>query len=148
MVKHKHKRQRIVRLSAGITLASLGLFNLAIPVLSLGTAAGTNISNTATATFDDNGTPKTTESNTVNVTIAEVAGITNVAQTPIDSNGGSVIPGDTVQFPFLVTNVGNDQTDIFVPLPANTTTSNLDNPRLLIDVNNDGTPDVTINKER
>lgn len=144
MVKHKQKRQRIVRLSAGMTLASLGLFNLALPVLALGTRAGTNISNTATATFDDPTGNKTTTSNTVDITIAEVAGLTNVAQLPIDTNGGSVVTGDTVQFPFDIRNTGNDPTDIFIPTPANVTVDNLDTPILLVDVDGDGNTDYTI----
>lgn len=146
MLKPKETRQRIIRLSAGLGLASLGLFNLALPVLALGTAAGTTISNTATATFDGDGdgTPdETTQSNTVTLTIAEVAGVTNVAQLPVDTNGGSVIPGDTVRFPFDITNTGNDETDIFIP--AAITTTNLTNPILLVDTDGDGINDYSIN---
>ncbi len=136
-------RQRIIRLSAGLGLASLGLFNLALPVLALGTAAGTVISNTATATFDGDGdgTPdERATSNTVEVTIAEVAGITNVAQLPIDTTpDGAVNSGDIVQFPFEITNIGNDATGIFIPDAI--TTTNLINRETYLDVNGDGVPD-------
>jgi hypothetical protein len=50
---------------------------MVLPALSAGTAAGTNISNTATATYNDPNNPGTTldaQSNTVTVTVAEVAG--------------------------------------------------------------------------
>ncbi|GAB4215978.1 MAG: hypothetical protein OHK0012_17280 [Synechococcales cyanobacterium] len=82
------------------------------------TAAGTTITNEASATYEDPnnpGTPIDTVSNTVTVDIAEVAGITVSAAGFNDLNGSSVVTGDDVEFNFLVSNVGNDPTRIFVP---------------------------------
>lgn len=143
-----NKKNNYLRPLIGSALVGTSLFQLALPVLAEGTSAGVNISNTATATYEDpTGTPLTSTSNTVTITVAEVAGITNVAQVPVDPNGGSVIPGDTVQFPFLITNTGNNPTGIFVPSPDNVTTQNLvpGSVQVLIDINNDGTADITLN---
>jgi hypothetical protein len=134
------KRTKQLRALVGTSLVTASLFQLALPVLAAGTAAGRVISNTATADFtDDSGTPKTTTSNTVELKVAEVAGLTNVAQVPLDVNAGSVIPGDTVQFPFLITNTGNDDTSIYIPTTV--TTQNLNSPGVYVDVTGDGQPD-------
>ncbi|MGB2925533.1 MAG: hypothetical protein WBB82_09545 [Limnothrix sp.] len=130
--------------TSGLLVA--GQFQLLPHVFALGTDAGETIRNTATATYDDPaGNNLTTTSNEVTVTVAEVAGITNVAQTPIDTNLGSVVSGDSVDFPFIITNTGNATTGIFVPSPDNVTTQNLNNVQILIDTNNDGTPEFTLN---
>jgi hypothetical protein len=80
-----------------------------------GTTGGTAISNTATATYVDANNPNTpinSTSNTVVVQVAEVAGITVTASgtslgTDVNSNG-QVNAGDTVNYTYTVTNVGND----------------------------------------
>lgn len=149
MTHIKHKKQTLLRAAMGTALVGTSLSQLALPVLAAGTQAGKTISNTATATYNDPGDPttKTTTSNKVDVTVAEVAGLTNVAGTPIDTNGGSVIPGDTVQFPFLITNTGNSPTGIYIPT-SNVTATNVDPAtiRILIDINGDGTPEYILNK--
>ncbi|MEO0458585.1 MAG: hypothetical protein AAF152_18680, partial [Cyanobacteria bacterium P01_A01_bin.114] len=110
-------------------LAVGGVFNMVGTVLAEGTAAGTQISNTATATYrDPDGTPQTSTSNTVVVEVAEIAGIT-ITNTAADRYNsatdtvltGAVEPGDDVQFVFEVTNVGNDETDISLPAVADFT---------------------------
>ena len=85
-------------------------------VLADGTAAGEIISNTATATYqdEDNNTINTT-SNTVTIDVGEVPGLTVVPAGITDVDGGSVEAGDTVYFDFEITNVGNYPTDIFIP---------------------------------
>lgn len=94
-----------------------------------GTAAGTSISNTATATYQDPNNPGTTlnaTSNTVTVQVAEVAGVSltangiveapNTVTNPGTSQGDGVInTGDVVYFSYTITNVGNDPTQFFIP---------------------------------
>jgi hypothetical protein len=95
-----------------------GALSFAAPVFADGTLAGTPISNTATATYTDPVTDPTgvtainATSNTVLVTVSEVAGITVVAQPP-----SNVAPnaGDTLYVDFVITNTGNDPTQFFVP---------------------------------
>ncbi|WP_009631933.1 beta strand repeat-containing protein [Synechocystis sp. PCC 7509] len=99
-----------------------GAFQLAAPILAAGTTAGTGISNTATATYNDPNNPAEVidaTSNTVTITVAEVAGITNVAAGTTDSTPStSVLPGDTLTYDYLITNVGNDTTRVFIPAPV------------------------------
>jgi hypothetical protein len=84
---------------------------LALPVLSQ-TAPGTSIKNTATATYSDGTTSFTATSNTVSIDVAEVAGITLVAQPP---SNPAPAPGTTVTVPFIITNKGNDPTTFQIP---------------------------------
>ena len=105
------------RLLAATFLLS-GLNALVAPAFADGTAAGTSIDNTATATYDNPdapGTPFNATSNTVKVTVAEVAGITVTPLSTIDVNGGVVAPNDLVNYEFKVANVGNDTTEFFIP---------------------------------
>jgi hypothetical protein len=143
-----YKRYRALTLAT--ILAGGGTLQLASSLLAQ-PATGT-ISNTATATYQDPNDPNNTftaVSNTVTVKIAEVAGITVVAATPNDQNGGNVTTGDTLDFVFTVTNVGNDTTNIFIPgrnqiAPA---TSGLKTDTTLVvkaDLDNDGTYETTI----
>ncbi len=70
------------------------------------TAAGTDIKNTASATYDDgSGNSYETESNEVVVTVAKVAGLTI---TPDGQTNPTVVAGQTgVTMDFVVTNTGN-----------------------------------------
>jgi hypothetical protein len=121
-----HDRRASSRwLAATLLLYGASVYWLA-PAIADGTAAGTTISNTATATYEDPnnpGTPINATSNTVVVTVAEVAGITTTPHAITDVNGGTVLPNDTVNFDFRVTNVGNDPTRFFIPGAATITGS-------------------------
>lgn len=100
------------------TLLVGGLNTLVAPALADGTAAGTSIDNTATASYDnpdDPTKPFSATSNTVKVTVAEVAGVTVTPLSTIDVNGGNVLPNDLVNYEFKVTNVGNDTTEFYIP---------------------------------
>jgi hypothetical protein len=120
-------------------LISAGLLNLVAPVLAEGTLANTDISNTATATYQDpTGATSNTTSNTVVVKVAEVAGI-NVTASPTVINMGATAPDNTTAAPagsatapladnnlifnFTLTNVGNDTTDFHIPNQAQTGSS-------------------------
>jgi hypothetical protein len=121
-------------------------FPFAAPLLAQ-TAAGTGISNTATATYEDPnapGTPINATSNTVTITVAEVSGVTVSNSGISDPNGGSISTGDTVSFDFLVTNVGNDTTNIFIPGASNLTTAGLSTLVVTADLDGDGTYETTI----
>ncbi|PSB24864.1 hypothetical protein C7B82_25650 [Stenomitos frigidus ULC18] len=106
------------------TLLVGSLLPLASRVLADGTSAGTTISNTATATYEDPNAPGTTinaTSNTVTVTVAEVAGVTATPLAITDVNGGTVLPNDVINYDYRITNVGNDPTRFFIPSSATVT---------------------------
>jgi hypothetical protein len=104
-------------------LISGGMLQLAAPVLAEGTAAGTQITNTATASYEDPTDPNkplNTFSNTVKVAVAEVAGVTVIADTfaiakGAGNSGVGAEAGDKVNFDYIVTNVGNDATQLRIP---------------------------------
>jgi hypothetical protein len=121
------QRQRYQSLVATALLTS-SLFQFIAPVLAEGTAAGQSISNTATATYEDPNDPGTTinsTSNTVVVTVAEVAGITLTASGVTDNTTSptntTVQVGDLLVYTYTLTNVGNDATQFRVPNLAKTT---------------------------
>ena len=133
----KTKKQKTFRWMAykpllATALAFAGVFNMVSVVLAEGTAAGTGISNTATATYGDGsvdpitGDPTTFDaiSNTVTVSVAEVAGITVVASGQNDVNDGSLVTNDVATFDFRVTNTGNADSFVFVPGANNIAVAN------------------------
>ena len=110
----------------GAALATASLFQFSLPTFAAGTAANTTLRNTATGNYqDDAGNNYTIDSNTVEVTVAKVAGITNQPSAINDRNGGNVLTGDTLEFVFEITNVGNDSTNIFIPDAQNIATNGL-----------------------
>ncbi len=119
----KQKQSRLYRTVVATALLANGIFQFIAPVLADGTTAGTTISNTATATYEDPNVPNTpinSTSNTVTVTVAEVAGITVTASGISDQTtpGGTFKAGDTLVYTYTITNVGNDPTQFRIPNQA------------------------------
>lgn len=95
-------------------LAAFALVCLcAVTSFAQATSGGTQIQNRASATYSDGTSSYTVNSNTVTVTVANVAGLT------ITPDGGSVptvVAGQTsVDFTFTVTNSGNFPTQVRFP---------------------------------
>lgn len=86
-----------------VATATIGF---AAPASAAGTAAGTTISNTATASYNDpGGNPQTTTSNQVDILVDELL---NVTVTTADPGPVTVVPGSNGQvLAFTVTNTGN-----------------------------------------
>jgi hypothetical protein len=110
-----------------LALAVGGSLQLVLSVLANPTPPNTAINNTATATYTDPNNPGTTintTSNTVTVTVAEVAGVTAVPVSALDvSPGGGFLPGHVVEYVFAVKNTGNDPTRLHIPSTATITGS-------------------------
>ncbi|MEH2278461.1 MAG: hypothetical protein V7K40_27700 [Nostoc sp.] len=122
--KSVNKQRQPYQSLVATALLTGSLFQFIAPVLADGTAGGQAISNTATATYEDPNAPGTTinaTSNTVTVTVAEVAGITVTASGVTDNNGGSVAVSDLLTYTYTLTNVGNDPTKFHIPNQATTT---------------------------
>ncbi|MDZ8183899.1 MAG: hypothetical protein RMX96_03415 [Nostoc sp. ChiSLP02] len=124
-VNRQHHRYQSLIATALLTGS---FFQFVAPVLADGTTAGTSISNTATATYEDPNSPGTTinaTSNTVVVTVAEVAGITvsasGVTDTTASPSNTTVQAGDLLIYTYTLTNVGNDPTKFHIPNQATTT---------------------------
>ncbi len=113
--KQKTLRQLASKPLLATVLACAGVFNMMSAVLAEGTAAGTDINNTATATYSDGTDSFEATSNTVSIRVAEIAGLTVVARPVLDADGGAIESGDDLTYIFDVTNVGNAPTDVFVP---------------------------------
>jgi hypothetical protein len=119
-------------------LAFCALFST--QTLAQQTAGGTQIENTASATYSDgSGNTYETVSNTVIVTVARVSGLTI---TPDAGNIASVVPGQqNVIYPFTVTNTGNfsDQVRFLLGGQSVQLTGSATLSRAVIDVDDSGT---------
>ncbi|MGH8494283.1 MAG: hypothetical protein ACRERR_14425 [Moraxellaceae bacterium] len=93
-------------LLARTALATLALSALVSEVQAAGTAAGSNIVNTASATFNDPaGTPQSTTSNTSTLQVDEILDVTVVSN---DAGNVSVnTPSSSQVLSFKITNTGN-----------------------------------------
>ena len=140
-----------------VGMALLTTFKL--PSLAAGTTAGTTIDNTAHGSFENPnnaGVEIDVDSNTVRLTISEVAGIVvsneEAPATITDAGpaqGDSVIGSeDVIFFEYRITNTGNDQTQFFIPdSPANVDNGTFDstnNPIEIIEYN-DGVTATALN---
>ena len=135
-------RPTIPHLPVRRALAALALLVAACLPLSSAraqqTAGGTPISNQASATYSDGTNSYSVTSNTVTVTVANVAGLT------ITPDGGSVptvVAGQTgVDFTFTVTNSGNFPTQVRFPAGGTAIfpSAGLTVTQAVIDVNGNG----------
>ncbi|AOY83212.1 hypothetical protein BJP36_28115 [Moorena producens JHB] len=142
-------RRRYLRplVSASLILGSL--FQLAVPVFADGTTAGVDIINQSEATYEDPNNPEVpinATSNTVIVQVAEVAGLLVQPDGVNDVNLGSIATGDTLEFDFVITNIGNEETNIAIPGLDNITTTGLDPATTTVaaDLDGDGTFETPI----
>jgi uncharacterized repeat protein (TIGR01451 family) len=133
----KNWQQYYLRPLVGAALLSTWMLpTWMLPALGIGTTAGTTITNTAYGSFENPanaGVAIPVQSNTVTLTISEVAGISvanqGVAEAPSGVTGAGPAQGDAVigssdvvYFTFRITNTGNDQTQFFIPnAPASVT---------------------------
>src|SRR5919199_1222449 len=112
-MKTRNTKFTLPRALSGVLLALAALCLSAAPALAQATSGGTQIQNRASATYSDGTNSYSVVSNTVTVTVANVAGLT------ITPDGGSVptvVAGQTnVDFTFTVTNSGNFPTQVRFP---------------------------------
>jgi hypothetical protein len=100
-------------------LIGAGLLNLVAPALAaeIATKATTPIDNTANATYEDpTGLTINATSNKVTVVVAEVAGL-DVSAAGIDdlTPADSIKIGDTLEYKYTITNIGNADTSVHIP---------------------------------
>jgi len=124
------KPNDILQLKSGFRLTTLmfffatGLFLLP-HCAEAQTAAGTTITDSASASYVDpnnSGQTVNTPSNSVTVTVAEVAGMTLTAVSVTDHTGGvNILPGHVLYYDYLITNVGNDTNQFVIPGTATIT---------------------------
>ncbi|MGC1307548.1 MAG: hypothetical protein WA885_09985 [Phormidesmis sp.] len=115
------------------------------------------IRNQATGSFTDpsSGNTQNIESNIVEVTVVEVAGITvtstgfteapsGVAGAGPNQDDGTINTEDVVYFTFNITNVGNDPTQFFIPGNATVTNGSISGPIQIISYDTDGSSETTL----
>ena len=92
---------------SAIALALATTLTSPTPAFAAGTRAGTTISNTATASFDNGSGTQTVDSNRVDLRVDELLDVTVASGNPSDV---PTVPGATGQvLTFSVTNTGNGQ---------------------------------------
>lgn len=145
MLKSSQARQKNLVSAIAVVLGGMGLVSVAhaaAPTVLTAAAptAGINISNIASATYNDAaGKPQSVNSNEVKTTVLQVASFTLVADRNTTSN-----PNGQVSLSHTLTNTGNG-TDSFTIAVANAAGDDFDfaAPKVYLDANNDGVPDNT-----
>lgn len=123
---------------ARTALAAVALMVLVPEVQAAGTAAGSNITNTAQATFNDPaGTPQTSTSNTSTLQVDEILDVTIVSNDA--GNVSANTPATNQVLSFKVTNTGNGQETFALSATGTVSGDQFDptNVRIYID-NGDG----------
>ena len=136
--KHYPRTPLAQACAAALVAGSVAAF---APTLLAATAAGTQIKNLATVTYEDAaGNVYSAQSNEAVITVAQVYSAT--LGVDVDAPAS---PGQTVYLPFVLTNTGNG-TDVFDLLAANGITGGdtIDSPNITIfeDTNGSGEPDA------
>jgi uncharacterized repeat protein (TIGR01451 family) len=134
------------KLYKSFIMAALVLLS-AQSAFAAGTAAGTAITNTATANFEIGGTPQDpVESNEVTVTVAELIDSTVTWQ---DSSNVIVASGDAAQvLTFLLTNTGNGNDSYNLATDSALGGDDFDptNPTIFLDTNGNGSYDPGVDQ--
>ena len=98
--------------------------------------AGTSIQNVAAATFVNSGGPQAINTNTVQITVGQVASFTLAA-----SQTRTAVPGSTVFFPHTLTNTGNGADTLDLSFTNDAGTFNFSAITLHVDADGNGVPD-------
>lgn len=130
---------------AALIAAVAAIVTIASPAHAAGTVAGTNISNTATATYtDQNGNPQSVPSNTVTFKVDELLDVIVASADPGDV---SVFPASTNQpLSYTVTNTGNGSEAFRLSANVGLGGDQFDptGPQIFIDTNGNGVYDVGV----
>lgn len=98
-------RRKVAHSRSILLLTGTAVALMAQPALAAGTRAGTTISNTATASFDNGAGTQNIDSNTVNMLVDELLNVTVASNNPADV---TTTPGATGQvLSYTITNTGN-----------------------------------------
>src|SRR5436305_5112572 len=137
-MKTRTTKLTLPRALSGVLLALAALCLMTTPALAQTTSGGTQIQNRASATYSDGTNSYSVVSNTVTVTVANVAGL---AITPDGGSIPTVVAGQTgVDFTFTVTNTSNFATQVRFPASgaAIVTSGSITVTQAVIDVNGNG----------
>ena len=139
-MSNQTQRLKFTQLAASIALVA-GSATFISSAHAEAPAAGTNISNVASATYTDStGASKQVNSNIVTTTVSPVGSLTLVANRTATANANAL-----VSLSHTLTNKGND-TDTFALTLVDVTNGSGDDydfsgRKIYLDTNNDGTPD-------
>lgn len=139
-MSNQTQRLKFTQLAASIALVAGGATFIS-SAHAEAPAAGTNISNVASATYTDStGASKQVNSNIVTTTVSPVGSLTLVANRTATANANAL-----VSLSHTLTNKGND-TDTFALTLVDVTNGSGDDydfsgRKIYLDTNNDGTPD-------
>lgn len=139
-MSNQTQRLKFTQLAASIALVAGGA--AFVPAAyAVAPAAGTNISNIASASYiDSNNSPKTVTSNEVKTTVLQVSSFTLVDDRTANAN-----PNGQVSLSHTLTNTGNGSDSYKLEIEQLASDNfNLDNIRIYIDKNKDGQPDDNI----
>lgn len=110
----------------------------ATPALADGTASGTLIQNTATATYSSGNTTETIRSNTV---VVKVDHLLNVATTALSNSLGAAASGGPTILTYQVTNTGNGSDTFYLTADPNVTGNGFNGAIQLVVVDTNGNGD-------